>query len=247
MKKETRNTLAEDMKNLAARYQLENELLDNIASGNKEAAMQSFHKFRTLMLSPSQSLPNRTSDPVRNLKNSMLSANTLYRKAVERNHVPPYYIDIYSAQFATQIEACTSTEELGRLYPEMIHKYCHLARNYSLANYSATVRNAIMDIHVHLYAPLSLKQIAERLSVSSSYLSAQFKTEVGMTVTEYIRTKRMEEALKLLHTTDESIEEISFLVGIEDPSYFSKQFKQHTGMSPQQYQKMVRQGNHTSF
>ena len=246
MKKDAQNTLAKDMENLAIRYALENELLDNIAAGDKNAAMKSFFKFRTLMLSPTQTLPNRTADPVRNLKNSMLSSNTLYRKAIESNHVPPYYIDIHSAQFAIKIEECTTIEELGKLYPEMIRKYCHLAKNYSLAGYSSIVRNAIMDIHIHLYAPLSLKQIAERLSVSSSYLSSQFKAEVKMTVTEYIRTRRMEEALKLLHTTDESVEEIAFLLGIEDPSYFSKQFKQYTGMSPQQYQKMIHSGSNSA-
>lgn len=238
--KESENTLALEMKHLAERYQLENELLDHIAAGDKDAAMQSFYRFRELMVSPSQKMPNRTTDPVRNLKNSLLTSNTLYRKAVEQNHVPPYYIDIYSSQFATQIEACTTLDELGQIYPAMIHKYCHLAKYYSLASYSATVRNAIMDIHIHLYAPLSLKQIAGRLSVSPSYLSNQFRTEVGMTVTAYIRERRMEQALKLLHTTDHSVEEIAFLLGIEDPSYFSKQFKAYTGTSPQQYQKKMR-------
>lgn len=246
MKSENKRTLSEEMQHLDERYKLENELLQKIAYGDKDGAMLSFQKFRSLMLSPFQSLPIRSSDPIRNRKNSLLSANTLYRKTVEQNHVPPYYIDAYSSQFAIRIEAAETMEELGLLFPEMIRKYCFLAKNYSLANYSLLIRNAIMDIHVHLYAPLTLKQIAERLSVSSPYLSSQFKCEVGITVTQYIRTKRMEQALKLLHTTDESIEEIAFQIGIKDPTYFSKQFKQHTGLSPQQYQKQivtVRPGN----
>lgn len=240
MKTETKRTLLEEMQNLDERYKLENELLQKIADGDREGAMLSFQRFRDLMLSPSQSLPVRSSDPIRNLKNSMLSANTLYRKTVENSYVPPYYIDVYSAQFAQQIEASETLETLGLLFPEMIRKYCFLVKNYSLSRYSLIVRNSIMDIHIHLYGPLTLKQIAERLSVSSPYLSSQFKREVGMTVTEYIRTKRMEQALKLLHSTDESIEEIAFQIGIRDSSYFSKQFKQHTGLSPQQYQQQIR-------
>ena len=49
-------------------------------------------------------------------------------------------------------------------------------------------------------------------------------------------------AIKLLNTTDLSIQEIASRVGIEDASYFSKQFKKQIGMSPAKYQKLVRYG-----
>lgn len=50
----------------------------------------------------------------------------------------------------------------------------------------------------------------------------------------------MDRALKLLSTTELNIQDIASQIGIEDAGYFSKQFKKEIGMSPLQYQKMIR-------
>ena len=94
---------------------------------------------------------------------------------------------------------------------------------------------------MNISSPITLKDVAQNQNVNASYLSAQFKREVGETLTDYIRQQRIRSAIALLNTTAMSIQDIAFQVGVEDISYFSKQFKKQVGMSPMQYRKMLKQ------
>ena len=85
----------------------------------------------------------------------------------------------------------------------------------------------------------TLIDIAKALNITPNYLSNQFRKETGSTISDYIRRHRIDAALRLLNTTDLSIQEIGERIGIGDSSYFSHQFKSIVGMSPMEYRKMV--------
>nr|WP_245347552.1 helix-turn-helix domain-containing protein [Cohnella lubricantis] len=84
---------------------------------------------------------------------------------------------------------------------------------------------------------LDLEMISKNVFVNSSYLTKTFKKEVGLTVTNYITSIRMQRAKKLL-TADNAfaISRIAEIVGYSDVSYFSKSFKKYTGVSPSEYE-----------
>ncbi len=79
---------------------------------------------------------------------------------------------------------------------------------------------------------LSISDISESLCVNQTYLRKMFKAEMDMTLTEYITSFRMQEAKKLLTTTDEKLSAIAEMVGYSDVSYFSNVFKKFYGQSP---------------
>lgn len=87
-------------------------------------------------------------------------------------------------------------------------------------------------IAMHYNNPLTLTSMAERVHLSEEYFSRLFKKEVGKNFTEYITEIRMIKAKKLLLCSDFNINEIGEMVGIQNPSYFSNQFKRYYGMSP---------------
>lgn len=229
------------MKELAKRYELENNLLDAIASGNADMALACYEEFSSFLVSSPEKISPRNEDPLRNAKNMLIIFNTLCRKTVERNQVHPIYIDRFSTRFGKKIESLTSQTECAQLPIEMIKKYCSLVRNYSLATYSILIRNTLTYVNVNLFTPITLKDVAKNMNINASYLSAQFKREVGETLTDYIRHQRIRSAINLLNTTNLPIQDIAFQVGIDDISYFSKQFKKQVGMSPMQYRKMLKQ------
>ena len=231
----------EEMLLIDQRYQAENALLSAIAKGNQKEAINALVDYGHLMQSPSQKAFPTSTDPLRDFNNSIHTMNTLFRKTIEDNMVHPIYINEYSTRFDVKIELAANNSDLEAIIIEMIRKYCSLVKNYSLATYSKTVRDAILYIHLHLCAPLFTKDIAKAQNLSPNYLSNQFKAEVGLTITDYIQKRRIEMALKYLNTTELPIAEIAFRIGIEDASYFSKQFKKQIGMSPLQYQKIIRQ------
>lgn len=159
----------------------------------------------------------------------------LYQKKVHYIYVQKLF-----ESFEQKIQAERSRDKLLLLPYEMVKKYSLLVRNYSLAQYSQTVRKAIDYISFHLQEPLSLSIIAEHVGKNNSFLSHQFKKETGMTVTNYIHEKRIEQATTLLNTTSLSIQEIAEKVGILELNYFSKLFKKQIGMSPSDYKKLIK-------
>ena len=84
---------------------------------------------------------------------------------------------------------------------------------------------------------LSQREIAEAMGVTAPYLSSVFKKEMGISVMQYITLSRMEKAKEYLFHTDMRIREISEKVGFNDEYYFSRIFKKHCGLSPQQIRK----------
>jgi AraC-like DNA-binding protein len=79
---------------------------------------------------------------------------------------------------------------------------------------------------------ISLDDIANHLYLSPYYISHIFKKEVGLSAINYLITRRIGEAKKLLLNTDLTIEEISLKVGYENCNYFSMLFKKIIGTSP---------------
>ena len=61
------------------------------------------------------------------------------------------------------------------------------------------------------------------------------KSLTGQTPADYIRTLRMDRAAELLREETITVAEVCYKVGISDPHYFTKIFKQQFGISPKKY------------
>ncbi|MCR4749038.1 MAG: response regulator [Lachnospiraceae bacterium] len=85
---------------------------------------------------------------------------------------------------------------------------------------------------------LSLNDVAGYVNVSPNYFSGIFSNEMDVTFVEYVTSKRMELARKLLKTTILHTGEIAAEVGYKDQHYFSVVFKKTQGMSPRDYRNM---------
>ena len=82
---------------------------------------------------------------------------------------------------------------------------------------------------------LCVQDIANELGLSRSKLYRKIKALTGNSANEIIRKTRLEKAKELLTKTDMTIGEICFKVGFASPSYFTKRFKEHTGVIPKEY------------
>ncbi|GGH13636.1 response regulator transcription factor [Paenibacillus segetis] len=83
--------------------------------------------------------------------------------------------------------------------------------------------------------PLSLADLAKRFYVSKEYLAAQFKSQFGMTVMQYIHFLRLELSRQRLEEADEPVSSIAVAVGYDHFSYFDKRFKEKYGVTPSEY------------
>lgn len=81
----------------------------------------------------------------------------------------------------------------------------------------------------------SLKGLAQELNYSYNSAGALIRKLTGMPFTEYLQTKRLNEALRLLTETSIPVLEISSAVGYENDSFFRRKFKEKYKASPKQY------------
>lgn len=93
-------------------------------------------------------------------------------------------------------------------------------------------------IHTHLADPeLGRTSIAAEIHMNPDYLSHIFSTKTGTSLSSYIMDERMASAKRLLATTSSSTQQICDQIGIANVSYFYRQFKKSSGVTPQQYRK----------
>lgn len=220
------------------RYDAENALIRSVSAGNE---VQALSHLGTLY---SQMVPNRLSSGLRDIKNYTITLNTLLRKAAESSGIHPYHIDSISNINIQQLELLTSTEQCRNFQRKITSSYCQLIKDYNLKDYSIPVRKTITYINADLSADLSLKFLAAQLNVNASYLSSLFSKETGVTLTEYVNSKRIALAQKLLRGTDLPIQSITMQCGISDMYYFSRMFKRITGMTPRTYREKTEFPSH---
>ena len=94
--------------------------------------------------------------------------------------------------------------------------------------------------HINIYfmdKMLNVTQLTQLFNVSRSQLFRIFKTEFNTSPIDYILSLRLNQAKKLLTTTEYTIATVAEMVGFNDSLYFSRMFSQKTGLSPSDYRK----------
>jgi AraC-like DNA-binding protein len=99
--------------------------------------------------------------------------------------------------------------------------------------FSAPVRRACSYLESNFDASICLKSLAQDCAVSKTYLSHCFNEEVGVSITSYLNSIRIQKAkLYLCQRPELSITEICFMVGFQSVSQFNRVFKKQVGVSP---------------
>lgn len=83
--------------------------------------------------------------------------------------------------------------------------------------------------------PLSVKEIAAVARLTPNHFTALFHRHTGRIFTDYLSNERLKRARQYLADLTLSINEVARLVGYDDPSYFTRWFRQRAGVSPRQW------------
>jgi two-component system response regulator YesN len=102
-------------------------------------------------------------------------------------------------------------------------------------SYSYVVKKCIAFIHTNYCENITLAEVAKAAGVSHGYLSFIFKQETGINFNTYLSQYRVKEAKKLLLSTNMRIYEVAEKVGFSNPYYFSKVFKEFTGITCKEF------------
>ena len=99
------------------------------------------------------------------------------------------------------------------------------------------VQHALTYIKMHLTEKISIEDIARYCNYSTSYVSRNFNSVVGMNISTYINKLKVEVSKTYLITSDKSIAEIAEIVGFEDLSYYSRVFSSLLGIPPAEFRR----------
>lgn len=145
------------------------------------------------------------------------------------------------------LDMCLEAVNKERYYMQMLHTnllliFSHLLRNYEKTCVMPTIKKKkdIQDFGIlryvdESYQTLTLPKLAEHFHFSAQYMSHRLKQITGMSFTEYILMKRMEEAARLLIGTNIKIKEIAENIGYHNQEHFIRSFRKYYDVSPSEY------------
>src|SRR5699024_11998617 len=225
-KRAQENAIVDEEANLVERrYKIERDFMHAVENGDKKAALKQISS-DNMLFSFSERFPNQ---PLRRLKNLTIILNTLLRIASGNGDVPAILIHRISEKFAYEIENGGNIAELHQIQDHMIEEYCDLVKSNSLKNYSYMIRKVMEHIMSYYDQKINMTDLAQLSHTHPGNLSRRFKKESGLTITEYQQNLRIGQAKHLLKEESLSIDEVAWMVGYDDPSYFGKVFKKITG------------------
>ena len=92
-------------------------------------------------------------------------------------------------------------------------------------------------LDTHLDNTPSVPEIAEEMGCSPSYLAREFKKQTGLTMQQYLRSRRIELAMLALRSSEDSVQNICHSLGFGSQSYFTAEFRKAVGMTPAEYRR----------
>lgn len=125
-------------------------------------------------------------------------------------------------------------EELNKLCTLLMEQSWH-PEDKKAAPKRASVVDVKEYLDTHYAERLSLDELSSTFYIDKYYLSKTFKSQFGLSITTYLQNIRITKAKQLLRFSAKTVEEIGYEVGLGNPAYFSRVFKNVEGVSPQKY------------
>jgi len=103
--------------------------------------------------------------------------------------------------------------------------------------YFGNLQAAIAYIDTHFVDELTAEALASRAGLSVSHFNRLFRKVLRLSPMDYVLSLRIQEAQRLLSTTQTSLSEIAAATGFFDQSHFTKRFRKVTGVTPSEYRR----------
>ncbi len=103
--------------------------------------------------------------------------------------------------------------------------------------YSDSIDKVVDYVCENIGQKLALEELAMLVNLSPSFLHKVFSSIMGMTIGEFILTRRIEKAKELLAFRDLSVESVACECGFSSRAYFDNTFKKRVGITPVDYRK----------
>lgn len=138
--------------------------------------------------------------------------------------------------YIQKCDKASTLSELSKLHREMSLDFAkRMSALRKSKIFSKQVVLCVNYIYENLHKKITVNDLAEHTGLNASYLSRLFKNETGVSISEYVITKKIAAAKSMLKYTDKSISEIAETLAFSSQSHFTKTFGAHEGVTPKKY------------
>lgn len=138
--------------------------------------------------------------------------------------------------YILKMDKCKTIEEVSKLHDTMCLDMC---RQMNIVKSSQVLSKPIVlcldYIYKHIHYRITLKELADYLELSESYLSKLFSKEMGRPLSDYILNLKIEKAKNLLQYSEYSIGDIANYLSFSSQSHFIQVFQKKNGLTPYRY------------
>ena len=182
-----------------------------------------------------------SSNIMRNWKNLIICSITLASRYAVEGGLDYETAMRLSDLYIQRVEMSSTIKDINQIHKNMLKTFTKLVAEKRINNSNAAISTKVLNfVEQHINEKIRVQDIAQALKVNRSYLSVQFKKETGMNINDFINKVKVEEAKRLMETSDRSITEIAALLSFSSQSYFQTVFKKFTGMTPKTYREATR-------
>ena len=175
-------------------------------------------------------------DMMRHQKNLTICSVTIAARAAVAGGFDYETAMSYADGYIQKIEATPNIKVLAALHNNMLKTYTKLVAERKLGNPEAAISSKVYSyVEKNINKKLSTVDVAKYLDMNASYIGTQFKKETGISISDYINQAKINEAKRMLLTTEMSIVEIANYLDFSSQSYFHVIFKKIAGTTPKEY------------
>ena len=179
-----------------------------------------------------------SNDPVTNLRYHFVVATAMITRFCTEGGMPMEEAFTLSDEYIRRMDCCTNIPEIIYVHHQMAMDFvCRMRQLHRNVASSKQVAQAIDYIYVHIMDRITVNELAASISISPTHLSRIFKQETGISVSEYIRQRKIDMAKNLLRFSGYDYVEIAVMLSYSSQSHFIQHFRSQTGMTPKAYRK----------
>ncbi len=224
-----------DYQSIKKRYEHENTFLNMIETGDTDHVLEAFDRMTMSDLNSRRYINAIYYDP----RTSMAMIRALSRKAAERGGVPLMEINEITQRIAQDTLHLHNEKDYIKSMHSLIVSLTKAVKRHKISdsNLTSPILKVVSFIRSNYTQDIDLYELATISGYTNAYLSREFKSQMNMTISDYIRTLRCEKAARLLRESNLPISSISSYVGYHDNNYFVKVFKKQYSMTPTKWRK----------
>lgn len=183
-------------------------------------------------------------DPVTNLKYHFVVTTAFVTRLCIESGMETEQAFRLSDFYILKLDNLHTCEAVIDLHDHMVLDYTGKMRILTRSpGMSKPVTICIDYIYAHIKERIMIEDLAKYTQLSASYLSRLFKKETGVSVSDYVREKKIEKAQHLLKFCDYSLIEIATYLSFSSQSHFIQLFKDFTGITPKKYRDLYSSSN----